>query len=76
MLRLGVLTAFLCCLPQLLSVKPLRRSRFQPNRSVTPRLRQASQRIIANLQPGNHTAIVRGVNNTTGVALVEVYELN
>jgi len=32
--------------------------------------------IIANLQPGNYTAIVRGKNNTTGVALVEVYDLN
>ena len=32
--------------------------------------------IIANLAPGNYTAIVRGVNNTTGVALVEVYDLN
>ena len=32
--------------------------------------------IIANLQPGNYTAIMRGVNNTTGVALVEVYGLN
>ena len=32
--------------------------------------------IIADLQPGNYTAIVRGVNNTTGVALVEVYDLN
>ncbi|HEX9281736.1 MAG TPA: fibronectin type III domain-containing protein [Candidatus Udaeobacter sp.] len=32
--------------------------------------------IIANLQPGNYTAIVRGVNNTAGVALVEVYDLN
>jgi hypothetical protein len=32
--------------------------------------------IIANLQPGNYTAIVRGVNNTTGVGLVEVYDLN
>jgi len=31
--------------------------------------------IIANLAPGNYTAIVRGVNNTTGVALVEVYDL-
>ena len=28
--------------------------------------------IIANLQPGHYTAIVRGVNNTTGVAFVEV----
>jgi hypothetical protein len=32
--------------------------------------------IIANLAPGNYTAIVRGVGNTTGVALVEVYDLN
>jgi hypothetical protein len=32
--------------------------------------------IIADLQPGNYTAIVSGVNNTTGVALVEVYDLN
>ena len=32
--------------------------------------------IIADLAPGNYTAIVRGVNNTTGVALVEVYDLD
>jgi N-acetylneuraminic acid mutarotase len=32
--------------------------------------------IIAELRPGNYTAIVRGVNDTTGVALVEVYELD
>jgi hypothetical protein len=32
--------------------------------------------IIATLQPGNYTAIVRGVSNTTGVALVEVYDLS
>lgn len=31
--------------------------------------------IIATLPPGPHTAIVRGKNNTTGVALVEVYSL-
>jgi hypothetical protein len=31
--------------------------------------------IIADLPPGNYTAIVRGVNSTTGVALVEVYDL-
>ena len=31
--------------------------------------------IIADLPPGNYTAIVRGVNNTTGVALVEAYDL-
>ncbi len=34
---------------------------------------QASESaIIATLQPGNYTAIVRGKNNTTGVALVDV----
>src|SRR5262245_20802953 len=32
--------------------------------------------IIATLQPGNYTAIVRGANNTVGVALVEVYDLS
>ena len=32
--------------------------------------------IIANLQPGNYTAIVRGVSNANGVVLVEVYDLN
>jgi hypothetical protein len=32
--------------------------------------------IIADLPAGNYTAIVRGVNNTTGVALVEVYSLS
>jgi predicted outer membrane repeat protein len=32
--------------------------------------------IIAELPPGNYTAIVRGVNDATGVALVEVYDLD
>ena len=32
--------------------------------------------MIADLPPGNYTAIVRGVNNTTGVALVEVYDFD
>ena len=32
--------------------------------------------IIADLQPGNYTAIVNGVNNTLGVALAEVYDLD
>jgi hypothetical protein len=32
--------------------------------------------IIADLPAGNYTAIVRGVNNLTGVALVEVYDLS
>jgi hypothetical protein len=32
--------------------------------------------IDATLTPGNYTAIVRGNNNTSGVALVEVYDLS
>jgi uncharacterized delta-60 repeat protein len=31
--------------------------------------------LVATLPPGNYTAIVRGKNNTTGVAVVEVYNL-
>src|SRR5678815_5249421 len=31
--------------------------------------------IIADLPAGNYTAIVRGVNDTSGVALVDVYDL-
>src|SRR5205823_9395595 len=31
--------------------------------------------MIVDLPPGNYTAIVRGVNDTTGVALVEAYDL-
>ena len=36
----------------------------------------AESAIRANLSPGTYTAVVRGVNDTTGVGLVEVYALN
>jgi hypothetical protein len=36
----------------------------------------AESAIIATLNPGAYTAIVRGTNNTTGIALVEVYDLD
>ncbi|HJX25978.1 MAG TPA: matrixin family metalloprotease [Chthoniobacterales bacterium] len=32
--------------------------------------------IIATLLPGSYTAIIRGANNTTGIASVEVYEMD
>jgi hypothetical protein len=32
--------------------------------------------LVRTLTPGNYTAIVQGVNGTTGIALVEVYGLN
>jgi hypothetical protein len=31
--------------------------------------------IVSDLNPGNYTAVVRGKNNTTGVGLMEVYNL-
>jgi hypothetical protein len=31
--------------------------------------------LVASLNPGNYTVIVRGKNNTTGVALVEAYRI-
>jgi hypothetical protein len=35
----------------------------------------AESAIIRSLTPGNYTAVVRGKNGGTGVALVEVYNL-
>jgi hypothetical protein len=32
--------------------------------------------IIRALAPANYTAIVRGVNNSTGIGLVEIYDLD
>ncbi|MFL6589873.1 MAG: DUF1800 family protein [Chthoniobacterales bacterium] len=32
--------------------------------------------VVATLVPGNYTTIVSGVNNTTGIALVEMYDLD
>ncbi len=32
--------------------------------------------IVKTLTPGNYTAIIKGKNNATGLALVEVYALN
>ena len=31
--------------------------------------------LVQTLPPGNYTAVVRGQNNTEGVALVEIYNL-
>jgi hypothetical protein len=38
--------------------------------------RDAESAIVISFSPGAYTAIVRGANNTTGVAVVEVYQLN
>ena len=32
--------------------------------------------LVANLDPGSYTAIVRGVDDTTGIALVEAYDID
>jgi hypothetical protein len=36
----------------------------------------AESALVANLAPGSYTAIVTGVNNTSGTALVEAYDLD
>ena len=50
-------------------VSAIRNSGYAPSQAREPA-------IIATLPPGNYTAIVSGVNNTTGVALVDVYDLS
>jgi hypothetical protein len=45
------------------------------NSGLAPGQRSESA-IIATLPPGNYTAIMRGVNDTTGAALVEVYDID
>lgn len=41
-----------------------------------PPTRAEESAIVATLAPGSYSAVVRGVNNTTGVALVELYDLD
>jgi hypothetical protein len=43
--------------------------------TTVPPLDNRESAIVATLNPGNYTGIVRGKDNTTGVALVEVYGL-
>jgi Cysteine-rich secretory protein family len=45
------------------------------NTGVAP-TRDAESAIVTSLAPGSYTAIVRGANGTTGVAVVEFYQLN
>jgi uncharacterized protein YkwD len=41
-----------------------------------PPTHEAESAIVTSFSPGSYTAIVRGGNGTTGVAVVEVYQLN
>jgi hypothetical protein len=43
--------------------------------TTVPPSRDLESAIVVTLPPGGHTAIVRGKDNGTGVALVEVYDL-
>lgn len=44
--------------------------------STIPPTHDLDAALVATLQPGNYTATVRGADNSTGVAVVEVYTLN
>ena len=41
-----------------------------------PPSNNAESAIVRDLSPGNYTSIIRRINNDTGVALIEAYELN
>jgi hypothetical protein len=41
-----------------------------------PPVNNLESAIVRTLGPGNYTAVVRGMNNTAGVGLVEVYDLD
>jgi hypothetical protein len=43
--------------------------------TLIPPPNAAESAIVATLTPGNYTAVVRGKNETTGVALVEIYNI-
>jgi uncharacterized protein YkwD len=43
--------------------------------STIPPPNNAESAIVRTLTPANYTAIVRGVNNTTGIAVIEMYAL-
>ena len=43
--------------------------------STIPPPNNAESAIVRTLTPGNYTAIVRGANDTTGIAVVEIYAL-
>jgi hypothetical protein len=43
--------------------------------TTIPPLHDRESAILADLSPGNYTAIVWGAGDTTGVALVEAYQL-
>ena len=45
------------------------------NANVAPRDPRESA-VIANLAPGSYTAVVRGMNSTTGTAVIDAYDLD
>lgn len=44
--------------------------------STVPPVDDRESAIVANLSPGNYTAVLRGTNNSTGIAVVELYDLD
>ena len=44
--------------------------------TTIPPTNNSESALVQTVIPGNYTAVVRGKNNTTGIAVVEVYSLN
>ena len=47
-----------------------------PNQTVPPPNCGFESAILVTLPPGGYTAIVRGVSDTTGIGLVEIFEMS
>ncbi|MGI8820299.1 MAG: hypothetical protein ACR2ID_05455 [Chthoniobacterales bacterium] len=60
-------------IPPLLAGK-WRAFRQPPGTAVGPS-HPLERAVVANLPPGSYSAIVRGVNNDTGIGLIEVFDL-
>jgi hypothetical protein len=43
--------------------------------TTIPPTQDAESAIVSDLSPGTYTAVVRGKNDTTGIAVIEVYAL-
>lgn len=44
--------------------------------TTIPPLSARESSILIRLEPGAYTAVVTGANDTTGIALIEVYEID
>jgi N-acetylneuraminic acid mutarotase len=69
-------TAFVCGTAAQIAATHLDPCQPNPGQTVSPPNCTLESAILINLPPGAYTAIISGVGNTTGVGLVDVFEIN